>query len=127
MKNAFPLSWPLDHAGIFGRSVSDVELQLKAIVNSPIEASSAAKRPVRIGVIRDFFYENATPEVRTLQDGFLHMLAATPGIHVDEVKLPAAFALQMPILRTILRPTSPQFMKTFILLIQRLMDRYFDN
>jgi aspartyl-tRNA(Asn)/glutamyl-tRNA(Gln) amidotransferase subunit A len=103
MKNAFPLSWPLDHAGIFGRSVSDVELQLKAIVNSPIEASSAAKRPVRIGVIRDFFYENATPEVRTLQDGFLHMLAATPGIHVDEVKLPAAFALQMPILRTILR------------------------
>ncbi len=25
MKNAFPLSWPLDHAGIFGRSVADVD------------------------------------------------------------------------------------------------------
>jgi aspartyl-tRNA(Asn)/glutamyl-tRNA(Gln) amidotransferase subunit A len=103
MKNAFPLSWPLDHAGIFGRSVADVELQLKAIAKSPIEARTAAKRPFRIGVIRDFFYENATPEARTLQDGFLHMLAAAPEFHIDEVKLPPAFALQMPILRTILR------------------------
>jgi aspartyl-tRNA(Asn)/glutamyl-tRNA(Gln) amidotransferase subunit A len=103
MKNAFPLSWPLDHAGIFGRSVADVELQLKAIVNSPVEASSAAKRPFRIGVIRDFFYDNATPEARTLQDGFLHMLAAAPGFQVDEAQLPPAFALHMPILRTILR------------------------
>jgi aspartyl-tRNA(Asn)/glutamyl-tRNA(Gln) amidotransferase subunit A len=102
MKNAFPLSWPLDHAGIFGRSVADVELQLKALVNSPIAATSA-KRPIRIGVIRDFFYDNATPEARTLQDGFLHILAAAPGFHVDEVKLPPAFDLCPPILRTILR------------------------
>jgi aspartyl-tRNA(Asn)/glutamyl-tRNA(Gln) amidotransferase subunit A len=103
MKNAFPLSWPLDHAGIFGRSVADIELQLKAIVNSPVEASARAKRPFRIGVIRDFFYENATLEARTLQDGFLRMLAAAPGFHVDEVKLPPDFDLCQPILRTILR------------------------
>jgi len=102
LKNAFPLSWPLDHAGIFGRSVADVELQLKAIVNTPVEAASA-KRPIRIGVIRDFFYDNATSEARTLQDGFLRMLAAAPGFHVDEAKLPSAFALHTPILRTILR------------------------
>jgi len=102
LKNAFPLSWPLDHAGIFGRSVADVELQLKAIVNTTIEAASA-KRPVRIGVIRDFFYDNATPEARTLQDGFLRMLAAAPGFDVDEAKLPSSFALHTPILRTILR------------------------
>ena len=102
MKNAFPLSWPLDHAGIFGRSVADIEVQLKAIAQSPIETANP-KRPVRIGVIRDFFYENATPEARTLQDGFLGMLAAAPEFRVNEVKLPAAFELCQPILRTILR------------------------
>jgi aspartyl-tRNA(Asn)/glutamyl-tRNA(Gln) amidotransferase subunit A len=101
MKNAFPLSWPLDHAGIFGRSVADVELQLKAVAQSSIEKANPG--PVRIGVIRDFFYDNATPEARTVQDGFLRMLGAAPGFHVDEVKLPAAFDLCQPILRTILR------------------------
>jgi aspartyl-tRNA(Asn)/glutamyl-tRNA(Gln) amidotransferase subunit A len=102
MKNAFPLSWPLDHAGIFGRSVADVELQLKAISQSPIETSNP-RRPFRVGVIRDFFYENATPEARTLQDGFLGMLASAPEFIVDEAKLPPAFELNQPILRTILR------------------------
>ena len=38
LRNVFPLSWPLDHAGIFGRSVADVELQLKAIANNPVES-----------------------------------------------------------------------------------------
>jgi aspartyl-tRNA(Asn)/glutamyl-tRNA(Gln) amidotransferase subunit A len=101
MKNAFPLSWPLDHAGIFGRSVADVELQLKAITQSPVEKANPG--PVRIGVIRDFFYDNANPEARSLQDGFLRTLASTPGFAVDELKLPRAFALCQPILRTILR------------------------
>src|SRR5437773_12334779 len=64
MKNAFPLSWSLDHAGIFGRSVADVELQFGAIAVAPVEIS-APKLPIRIGVIRDFFYENAIPEART--------------------------------------------------------------
>jgi len=102
MKNAFPLSWPLDHAGIFGRSVADVAIQLNAIAQSPIEKANP-KRPFRIGVIRDFFYDNATPEAQTLQDGFLRMLAGATGFHVDEVKLPPAFELCQPILRTILR------------------------
>jgi Asp-tRNA(Asn)/Glu-tRNA(Gln) amidotransferase A subunit family amidase len=115
----------LDHAGIFGRSVADVELQLKA-VNSDRARSGSQNVPF-IGVIRDFFYENAMPEVRTLQDGFLHMLAATPGIHVDEVKLPAAFALQIPILRTILRADVAAIHEELYPLIQWLMDRYFDN
>ena len=102
LRNAFPLSWPLDHAGIFGRSVADVELQLSAIAETPVDAGSP-KRPIRIGVIRDFFYDNATPEARTLQDAFLRTLAGAPGFQIDEAKLPAAFDLCQPILRTILR------------------------
>jgi aspartyl-tRNA(Asn)/glutamyl-tRNA(Gln) amidotransferase subunit A len=102
MKNAFPLSWPLDHAGIFSRSVADVELQLKAISQSSIEKASP-RRPIRIGVIRDFFYDNATPEARTLQDGFLSMLGSSQEFRVDEAELPSAFDVCQPILRTILR------------------------
>jgi aspartyl-tRNA(Asn)/glutamyl-tRNA(Gln) amidotransferase subunit A len=102
LKNVFPLSWPLDHAGIFGRSVADVELQLAAIAESPVERSNL-KRPIRIGVIRDFFYDNAEPEARSLQDAFVSKLSNSPGFQVDEAKLPSAFALSQPILRTILR------------------------
>ncbi len=52
MKNAFPLSWPLDHAGIFGRSAADVELQFGAIAEPYVEIAES-KKPLRIGVIRD--------------------------------------------------------------------------
>jgi len=102
LRNVFPLSWPLDHAGIFGRTVSDVELQLQAITESHVE-KPALKKPIRVGVIRDFFYENATPEARTLQDAFLEKLAAASGFQIHDAKLPAAFDLSQAILRTILR------------------------
>jgi len=102
LKNTFPLSWPLDHAGIFGRSVADVELQLQAIAKAPVDIA-AAKRPIRVGVVRDFFYENATPEARELQNAFVRKLAAEPGFQVTDAKLPQAFELCQPILRTILR------------------------
>jgi Asp-tRNA(Asn)/Glu-tRNA(Gln) amidotransferase A subunit family amidase len=102
MKNVFPLSWPLDHAGIFGRSVADVELQFRTIAEAPVE-SRPLKLPLRIGVVRDFFEENAMPEARTLQNAFVDRLSNTTGIHIEEAKLPLAFDLYMPILRTILR------------------------
>jgi len=102
MKNVFPLSWPLDHAGIFGRSVADVKLQLEAIAAGPVSIPEN-KRPIRIGVIRGFFYENATPETRNLQDGFIKQLASTPGFKVGDAILPSAFELYTPIIRTILR------------------------
>lgn len=102
MKNVFPLSWPLDHTGIFGRSVADVELQLAAIAESPVPQATV-KRPIRVGVIRDFFYENMEPEARTIQDAYINKMASAPELQIEEAKLPAAFALQQPILRTILK------------------------
>jgi aspartyl-tRNA(Asn)/glutamyl-tRNA(Gln) amidotransferase subunit A len=102
LKNTFPLSWPLDHAGIFGRSVADVELQFAAIDQAPAEMP-AFRSPLRIGVIRDFFEENATPETRTLQNAFVDELSRSKACHIGEARLPEAFSLYMPILRTILR------------------------
>src|SRR5262245_42916550 len=37
LQDVFPLAWSLDHAGIFARSVADVELMLDAMVESPVE------------------------------------------------------------------------------------------
>jgi len=102
LRNVFPLSWPLDHAGIFARSVADVELQLSAIAREPV-VKPALKQPIRVGVIRDFFYENATPEARSLQDQFLEKLSRASRFQVAEARLPAAFKLSQAILRTILR------------------------
>jgi len=101
LQQVFPLAWSLDHAGIFGRSVADVELMLDVMAESPMEKVSA-RRPFRIGVVRDFFYENATEEARSWNDALANKLAAS-GFRVDEVKLPAIFQVHQPILRTILR------------------------
>ena len=98
---AFPLAWSLDHVGVFARSVADIELLLDALTESPVEQFPAAGT-FRIGVVRDFFHENATPETRSLQDAFAGKLAAA-GFDVDEAGLPASFNLAQPSLRTIIR------------------------
>jgi aspartyl-tRNA(Asn)/glutamyl-tRNA(Gln) amidotransferase subunit A len=102
LKNVFPLAWSLDHAGIFARSVQDIRLMLDAMNEGTIENPIRLRRPIRVGVIRGFFYENATEEVRTLNDALVQKLAAA-GFEVDEARLPGIFEIQQSILRTILR------------------------
>jgi Asp-tRNA(Asn)/Glu-tRNA(Gln) amidotransferase A subunit family amidase len=102
LKNVFPLAWSLDHAGIFARSVQDIRLMLDAMSEEPIGNSTRPRRPIRVGVIRGFFYENVTEEVRSLNDALVNKLAAS-GFEVEEVRLPGIFEIQQSILRTILR------------------------
>ena len=101
LTGVFPLAWSLDHAGIFGRSVADVELMLDSITEFPVEKLSAGG-PFRIGIVRGFFYENATAEARSLNEALADKLANS-GFLVEEVRLPAVFDLAQPVLRTILR------------------------
>jgi len=101
LRHVFPLAWSLDHVGIFARSAADVEVMLDAMAESPVEPS-AVRAPLRIGVVRDFFYENATEEARSLNDRLADRLASE-GFVVEEAALPAIFDLQQAILRTILR------------------------
>ena len=86
----FPLSVSLDHVGVFGRSVDDLELMLTAMADVPIERP-AARPSTRIGIIRDFFYEKASPETRSHCDRLAGKLAAS-GSQVDVVQLPAIFS-----------------------------------
>jgi Asp-tRNA(Asn)/Glu-tRNA(Gln) amidotransferase A subunit family amidase len=101
LKYVFPLAWSLDHVGIFARSVADIDLMLDAMVESPIE-HRVPVAPFRVGLIRDFFYEHATEEARSLNDRLANKLASE-GFRIEEIRLPAIFDIQQAILRTILR------------------------
>ena len=101
LEKVFPLAWSLDHVGIFGRSVADIDVMLKAMTESPIDISEV-RTPIRIGLVRDFFYEHATEEARTWNDRLANKLAAE-GFVVEEAHLPGIFDLQQAILRTVLR------------------------
>jgi len=101
LAGVFPLAWSLDHVGMFGRSVADVKIMLDAMTEFPVQKQSGGG-PFRIGVVRGFFYENATSEARSLNDALGNTLANS-GFVVEEAQLPAIFDLAQPILRTILR------------------------
>jgi Asp-tRNA(Asn)/Glu-tRNA(Gln) amidotransferase A subunit family amidase len=104
LSNVFPLAWSLDHAGVFARSVADLQLMLDVLTESPLETMGKPNRPrpLRIGIVREFFYENATPETRGLTDALANKLAAS-GFSIGEAGLPAIFDIQQSILRMILR------------------------
>jgi aspartyl-tRNA(Asn)/glutamyl-tRNA(Gln) amidotransferase subunit A len=119
LKNVFPLAWSLDHAGIFARSVGDVELMFDAMTDAALTrpsleaapyragASQATlsrreRDPFRIGLVRGFFYENATEEARFLNERFARQLSSA-GFRVEEAQLPTIFDRQQTILRTLLR------------------------
>jgi aspartyl-tRNA(Asn)/glutamyl-tRNA(Gln) amidotransferase subunit A len=97
----FPLAWSLDHVGVIARTVADLDLMGRAMSEGPLDMVSE-DRPFRIGMIRDFFYENASPEAQSLSDRFANRLADS-GFHVEEARLPGIFALAGPALRTIVR------------------------
>ncbi len=96
LRGVFPLAWSLDHVGFFARSVEDLRLL------GDVPRIAARREPFRMGVVRDFFDENATDEAKALNDALANKLAGA-GFEVGEANLPAAFDLAGPILRTILR------------------------
>lgn len=102
LAGVFPLAWSLDHAGAFGRSVADVELMFDAMKRSQPGIPQTARRIFRIGLVRGFFYENATAEARSLNDRLADKLAGS-GAEVEEAALPGIFALGPLILRAIVR------------------------
>jgi aspartyl-tRNA(Asn)/glutamyl-tRNA(Gln) amidotransferase subunit A len=97
----WPLSWSLDHVGMMCRSVADLGIMLDATSETAVE-KPAPRRSYRIGVIRDFFYEHATPEARSLNDALADKLAGA-GFQIQEVRLPAIFDVAHATLRTIIR------------------------
>ena len=117
-----PVSWCLDHVGILVRSVEDAALVLQAIagydphdpgslvqpVGDYVAAVQHAERPPRIGVVRQFFFEQAEAETQQHTEQVLERLAGT-GATVREVALPPSFATVLAAHRIVMRVEAAAF------------------
>jgi Asp-tRNA(Asn)/Glu-tRNA(Gln) amidotransferase A subunit family amidase len=80
-----PVSARLDHVGPLARSVADLELVWRVIVDEPERITKI--EPPRLGVLRDYFWEHASKPVRTVTGAALDRLIAA-GASVHDVPLP---------------------------------------
>src|SRR6059036_1416444 len=97
-----PLAWSMDHVGPMTRSVADAALILRVIAGyDPADPSTSVLpmpdylaalsgdvRGLRVGLLRSFFLESATPEVRAAVETAAKALEKAGAI-LDEVALPA--------------------------------------
>ena len=102
-----PVSWSLDHVGILTRTVADAALMLNALsgeddndpgsLRLPVPDfvkqmnETAEGRPPRIGLVREYFEDYASPEIWAYTEQMAHQLALA-GAEVVELPLPASFA-----------------------------------
>jgi aspartyl-tRNA(Asn)/glutamyl-tRNA(Gln) amidotransferase subunit A len=108
-----PLAWSMDHVGPMTRTAADAALMLLAMAGYDAADPSTSVLPVpdyraaltgdveglRVGLLRGFFLDGATPEVRAAVEAAARTLAGA-GAVVDEVSLtqmvntaPAALAI----------------------------------
>jgi aspartyl-tRNA(Asn)/glutamyl-tRNA(Gln) amidotransferase subunit A len=100
-----PVSWSLDTVGILVRTVEDAAIMLQVMAghdpNDPgsstqpvpdyLEEMKALERPPRIGLLKEFFFDRSTPEVRRHTEAVVRRLARA-GAQVEEVSLPESFS-----------------------------------
>ncbi len=99
-----PVSPTLDHVGILARTVADVALVFQTIaghdpsdalsLNEPVPdylASLKRQSPLRLGLVRTFFYDNADEEMRRHTDDVVARLRQA-GATIDEAIPPPSFA-----------------------------------
>ena len=100
-----PLSWSLDHVGILTRTVADAALMLTVLsgaddndpssLTEPVPDFTAQMaehdRPPRIGLVRQYYQDYATPEMWAHTEAIANQLAEA-GAEVEEIPLPDSFA-----------------------------------
>ncbi len=99
-----PLSWSLDHVGIITRAVEDAAILLEVLAGHDPKDSSSSTLPVpsyrqalnrlsppRLGLLKEFFYDNTHEEVRMNIDEAAQRIEES-GAEVKEVRLPASFS-----------------------------------
>jgi aspartyl-tRNA(Asn)/glutamyl-tRNA(Gln) amidotransferase subunit A len=100
-----PVSWSLDTVGILVRTVDDAAVMLQAMAGHDPKDPGSSTQPVpdyraemkefdgppSIGVIRDFFFDRSSREVRIHTESMVQKLAQA-GAAVNEISLPQSFA-----------------------------------
>jgi aspartyl-tRNA(Asn)/glutamyl-tRNA(Gln) amidotransferase subunit A len=102
-RGVIPLTYTQDHVGLMARKVEDIALALGVLAgHDPADPSSsrepvpdylgalAHRRPPRIGLLREFFFERATAEVARITTEAVDRLTRA-GATVKEVTLPPSF------------------------------------
>jgi aspartyl-tRNA(Asn)/glutamyl-tRNA(Gln) amidotransferase subunit A len=98
-----PVSWCLDHVGLFTRTVEDAALLLEVLADHDPKDPTSATRPVspyrtalddpsppRLGLLKEFFFANAQEEVKhNVERTAAHLSNA--GAEVVDAPLPASF------------------------------------
>jgi aspartyl-tRNA(Asn)/glutamyl-tRNA(Gln) amidotransferase subunit A len=111
LHGAVPLSWTLDHAGPLTRTVRDAAIVLQAIsgfdaldpttedvaIPDMLEDSERGPKGLRIGVPKQYFWENLDPEVERLTRKAVADLRAAGAI-VVEIDYAPVFAYQQAFL-----------------------------
>lgn len=102
-RGVLALAWSLDHVGPMTRSVEDCALLLNVLAgHDPRDPASAAVpvpdytrrlrdgvRGLRIGVVRDYFFQRLDPEVRSAVEAAIPVMEQA-GAQIEEVALPLA-------------------------------------
>jgi aspartyl-tRNA(Asn)/glutamyl-tRNA(Gln) amidotransferase subunit A len=89
-EGVFPLAWSLDHVGVLGRTVDDIDLALQALGAISLEpVDSPVSSRLRIGYVRHFHERDmpATAEVGAALDAVAAALVAD-GAEVRDLGLP---------------------------------------
>jgi aspartyl-tRNA(Asn)/glutamyl-tRNA(Gln) amidotransferase subunit A len=117
-----PVSWCLDHVGILVRSVEDAALVLQTIaghdahdpgslsqpIGNYVAAVQQAAHPPRLGLVRQFFCEQAEADTQQHTEAVAERLARA-GATVREVALPPSFATVLAAQRIIMRVEAAAF------------------
>lgn len=116
-----PLSWSLDHVGVFTRSVEDSALLLEVLVgyDSNDATTHLQKKPYYrksleknsqplIGYIRDFYYENADSEVWKNTEETIELLKVK-GAKIKEIHFPKSFKASYSAHRIIMKVEAASF------------------
>lgn len=110
----YPLSWCLDHVGILTRTVEDASVLLEVLAgHDPKDTASSiltvpsyrraldSLSPPELGLLREFFYDNASVEVRENLEEVTERLGKA-GAEVVEARLPKSFAVVHAAHRTLM-------------------------